>query len=87
MRRPRSHAVFSTSTPTSPMKKILFAVLSLTAASLAFAHDDASKDKAKCDANCTKECCSKDKACTDAKGCKDAEAKKDSKGAATTEKK
>lgn len=70
------------------MKKILIALLSLSAASFAFAGGDACKDKsAKCDDKCAKECCSKDgKACADAKDSKASEAKKDAK-ADSTEKK
>jgi hypothetical protein len=72
------------------MKKILIALLSLSAASFAFAGGDAAKDKAaKCDANCTKECCKKDaKACTDAKAaCKATDTTKDAKPAETAVKK
>ena len=59
------------------MKKILLALLALSAASFAFAAADAPADKAKCDAVCTKPCCSKDaKACCteakDVKACADA---------------
>lgn len=71
------------------MKKILFALLSLSAASLAFAGGEACKDSAaKCDDKCTKECCSKDnKAAADAKDSQATEAKKDVKPADAAEKK
>ena len=70
------------------MKKILIALLSLSAASFAFAGGEACNDKsAKCDDKCTKECCSKDaKACTHANDAKATDAKKDTK-AVSAEKK
>ena len=62
------------------MKKIVFALLALTAATFAFAGGEACKDGAKCDDKCTKECCSKDgKAAADAKDTKAADAKKEVK--------
>ncbi len=73
------------------MKKILTALLALSAASFAFAATDTSSDKAKCDDKCdqcTKACCSKDgKACADAKESKPADAKKGTKPADPADKK
>jgi len=54
------------------MKKILIALLSLSALSFAYAGTDTSKDQpCKCGDKCTKQCCTKDsKACAkDAKAC------------------
>ena len=70
------------------MKKILIALLSLSAVSFAFAGGEACKDKAaKCDDKCAKECCKKDdKACVDAKDAK-TDTKKDVKSTETAEKK
>jgi len=70
------------------MKKILIALLSLSAASFALAGGEACKDKdAKCDANCTKECCKKDGKAADSKDAKAADAKDAAKTADTAEKK
>ena len=73
------------------MKKILTALLVLSAASFAFATTDTSSDKTKCNDKCdqcTKACCSKDsKACADAKDSKAADPKKDAKQADPADKK
>jgi hypothetical protein len=70
------------------MKKILIALLSLSAATFAYAGGEACKDGAKCDDKSTKECCSKDaKAAADAKDSKATDAKTNSKAATSAEKK
>ncbi|MDB6128568.1 MAG: hypothetical protein JWM35_2464 [Verrucomicrobia bacterium] len=69
------------------MKKILIALLSLSAATFAFAGGEACKDKTKGDEKCSKECCDKDGKCTDAKDSKASDAKKDVKADTAAEKK
>jgi len=71
LRRRGFTAVFPPqSQPNISMKKLLIALLSLSAASFALAGGEACKDSSKCDAKCTKECCKDAKACADAKDSK-----------------
>jgi hypothetical protein len=70
------------------MKKILFLIAALSAASLSFAGGQACTDKEKCDAKCEKACCKDAKDSKDCKACAaKSECKDEAKPAPKEEKK